>query len=139
MFQFQLFQFMSLLIKMQRRIQDYCNIQGAALCENSEWLSAVNYYHKQLQPECCSSYRSTSKVYLIPLMKLLDLQTIFDLDILLSLESIRTFISYLNFTPFYFLPLKKFLDFLQKKSLFNLVLYHFCVIQFTLLFISILH
>ena len=38
----------------QRQIQDCCNIQGGALCDNS------HYYHNDLQLVCCSSPRSTS-------------------------------------------------------------------------------
>ena len=38
----------------RRQIQDCCNIQGGALCDNS------HYYHNDLQLVCCSSPRSTS-------------------------------------------------------------------------------
>ena len=31
-----------------------------ALCDNSERISAVNYYHKELHLGCCSSLRSVS-------------------------------------------------------------------------------
>ena len=37
------------------KIQGCCNIQDGALCDNSKRLPAVNYYHKALYLECCSS------------------------------------------------------------------------------------
>ena len=42
----------------QRRIQGCCNIQDGVLCDNSERLKAINYYHKALHLGCCSSPRS---------------------------------------------------------------------------------
>ena len=44
----------------QRRIQGCYSIQDGALCNNSQRLPAVNYYHKALQPGCCSNPRSAS-------------------------------------------------------------------------------
>ena len=56
----------------QRRIQDCCNIQGKALCDNSQLLSAVNYYHKVLHvgygssPRLASALRSTLNAIFVP-------------------------------------------------------------------------
>ena len=47
----------------QRRIEDCCNIQDGALCDNSWRLLAVNYYHKALHLGCCSSPISASANY----------------------------------------------------------------------------
>ena len=44
----------------QRRIQDCCNIQGGALCDNSQRLKAVNYYQRVFHLGCCSSSRYAS-------------------------------------------------------------------------------
>ena len=49
----------------QRQIQDCCNIQDGALCDNSQWLKAVNYYYKVLHLGCCSSIRSASGITFI--------------------------------------------------------------------------
>ena len=49
----------------QKRIQDCCNIQGGALCDNSSRLPAANYYHKELQLGCCSSPRPVSDNFFI--------------------------------------------------------------------------
>ena len=48
--------------KLQRRIQDCCNIQDGALCDNSQQLPAVNYYYKALHLGCCSSPRSAAEL-----------------------------------------------------------------------------
>ena len=47
-----------LLIKNQARIQDCCNIQGGALCDNS--------YYKELHLECYSSPSSEKSWTLLP-------------------------------------------------------------------------
>ena len=52
-------QFVSACI--QRRI-GCCNIEDGALCDNSQRLEAVNYYHKALHFGCCSSLRSASGI-----------------------------------------------------------------------------
>ena len=44
----------------QRRIQNCCNIQDGALCDNILRLPAVNYYHRALHRGCFSSPRSAS-------------------------------------------------------------------------------
>ena len=47
-------------IREQVRIWDCCNIQDGALCDNSQRLPAVNYYHKALHVGSCSNPRSAS-------------------------------------------------------------------------------
>ena len=52
----------------QSWIQDCCNIQDGALCDNNQRLEAISYYHKALHLGCCSSPRCASVVYIVFLL-----------------------------------------------------------------------
>ena len=58
-----LISFYSFLTLLHRQIQDCCNFQDGALCDNTKRLPAVNYYHKALHLGCYSSPRSASVTY----------------------------------------------------------------------------
>ena len=60
-------------VQIQRRIQGCCNIQDGPLCDNSQRLEAVNYYHKAFNLGCCSSPRSASEICVKQLTVLKDL------------------------------------------------------------------
>ena len=48
-------------------VDDCCNIQDGALCDNSRQMEALNYYHNALHLGCFSSPRSTSMIILLVL------------------------------------------------------------------------